>query len=106
MMLSTEEFIRRFASVEDGRILLNDGTRGECPLYDWDLNICRVYPCRPLHCRTYPFWASVTRTAGDWENEREFCPGIGNGELHSCERIRSALLEEQDSPFSAKDNEF
>ena len=57
---------------------------GTCRLYDHG---CRIYPVRPLQCRTYPFWFSQMRSIRQWEKTLHQCPGIGNGTLYSRERI-------------------
>ncbi len=61
---------------------------GSCRFYDEG---CRIYPVRPLQCRTYPFWFSQMRSIGQWEKARCQCPGIGTGTLYSRERILDML---------------
>ncbi|OHD63356.1 MAG: hypothetical protein A2176_00165 [Spirochaetes bacterium RBG_13_51_14] len=42
----------------DGRLLqLKDKSDGSCMFQEED-GCCRIYPSRPLICRTYPFWYS------------------------------------------------
>lgn len=36
---------------------------------------CRVYPARPLQCRTYPFWTSCFEDAESFQAFRSSCPG-------------------------------
>jgi Fe-S-cluster containining protein len=41
---------------EDGRLLqLKSKSDGSCIFHD-ECGRCRIYPARPLICRTYPFW--------------------------------------------------
>ena len=61
---------------------------GACRFYDQG---CRIYPVRPLQCRTYPFWFSQIRSIRQWEKARRQCPGIGNGTFYSRERILDIL---------------
>jgi Fe-S-cluster containining protein len=45
-------------TLRDGRLLqLNDKSDGSCFFQEED-GCCRIYPARPLICRTYPFWLS------------------------------------------------
>ncbi len=75
--LTFEEGLRRYAIVQEGRLTLKDGPRGECILYDWDTARCRIYPVRPDQCRVYPFWPSILESPEKWEEEGKMCPGIG-----------------------------
>jgi len=93
--LSRREFFWRFATVSGEKIILKDGPRGECTFYEWDSGLCLVYPSRPAQCRTYPFWHSVMATEESWEREGSFCPGIGQGGVHSAEWIDGILSGEK-----------
>jgi Fe-S-cluster containining protein len=75
-------------------------TDGSCRFYD---QVCRIYPVRPLQCRTYPFWFSQMRSLQQWEKARCQCPGIGNGLLHSRERILDMLSQSMDHLESMAD---
>ena len=68
-------------------------TDGRCRFYDKG---CRIYPVRPLQCRTYPFWFSRMRSFLQWEKTMEQCPGIGNGPLYSRESILDMLSRSMD----------
>ncbi|NLI95541.1 MAG: YkgJ family cysteine cluster protein [Synergistaceae bacterium] len=74
--LTFEEGVRRYGIVEEGRLTLKDGSRGECIFYDWDTARCRIYPVRPDQCRVYPFWPSILESPEKWEEEGKMCPGI------------------------------
>ncbi len=57
---------------------------------------CRVYPVRPLQCRTWPFWRSNLRSGDAWARAGIRCPGINRGEtvaFDEIERKRSATQE-------------
>lgn len=56
-------------------------------------NRCEIYPVRPLQCRTYPFWDYLMKDRVLYEAEKEACPGIGEGELHSASEIREKLKQ-------------
>jgi Fe-S-cluster containining protein len=66
---------------------------GSCRFYDQG---CRIYPVRPLQCRTYPFWFSQIRSLRQWEKAMNACPGIGYGTLYSRERIIDILSQSMD----------
>lgn len=38
-------------------------------------NRCKVYPVRPLQCRTFPFWPSTFRSISSLEMVESECPG-------------------------------
>jgi len=41
---------------------------GACIFLD-DLGKCSIYEVRPIQCETYPFWPSLLKSRGDWEDE-------------------------------------
>lgn len=41
---------------------------------------CKVYLERPAQCWTYPFWSNVVESEESWNEEKEYCEGIGRGE--------------------------
>ncbi len=75
-------------------------TDGSCRFYDQG---CRIYPVRPLQCRTYPFWFSQMRSIQQWEKALCQCPGIGSGPLYSRERIIQLISRSMDHLESIKD---
>lgn len=42
---------------------------------------CRIYPVRPLQCRTYPWWPEILRSKQAWRAEAKRCEGIGRGKV-------------------------
>jgi hypothetical protein len=64
---------------------------GDCIFLDAQSRRCTVYPARPVQCRTWPFWHENVASPSRWQQTCEVCPGAGNGELHSVERIRERL---------------
>ena len=52
---------------------------------------CSVYGARPSQCGTFPFWPENLKTRADWDGLREFCPGVGDGELVPLHVIREHL---------------
>lgn len=63
-----------------------------CPFLDEE-NRCRIYPVRPVQCRTWPFW-SDNLDRETWEKSvTQRCPGIGSGPLYSLEEIEERARE-------------
>jgi len=58
---------------------------------------CKVYPYRPLQCRTFPFWESTLCTRKAWEGLS--CPGVGKGKLHDREYIENCLVQRRAEPI-------
>jgi Fe-S-cluster containining protein len=40
-----------------------------CIFLDRTTNFCQIYPVRPVQCRTYPFWPTVTASVAAWNAE-------------------------------------
>ncbi len=52
---------------------------------------CTIYPVRPLQCSSYPFWPQNLGRREDWDEEARHCPGMNQGEHHSCGKISGIL---------------
>ena len=39
-------------------------------------NLCRIYPVRPLQCRSYPYWPTVFENKKELLRHRKTCPGF------------------------------
>jgi Fe-S-cluster containining protein len=63
---------------------IREHSDGRCFFYD---SGCAIYPVRPHQCRTYPFWFENLRSIKEWKRVCKACPGIGNGNLYSKEKI-------------------
>jgi Fe-S-cluster containining protein len=44
-------------------------TAPACIFLDRTTNQCQIYPVRPVQCRTYPFWPTVTASVQSWNDE-------------------------------------
>jgi Fe-S-cluster containining protein len=62
----------------------------------WEAAGCTAYSCRPLQCRSYPFWHSALMSRRSWDALKASCPGIGKGELHSREEIELWLRRREE----------
>ncbi len=50
---------------------------------------CRIYPVRPLQCRTWPFWDSNLRSPEHWAEVARTCTGIDQGRQFSASAIEN-----------------
>ncbi len=52
---------------------------------------CTVYNARPIQCRTWPFWKE-NMSPKKWNQDiKNFCPGIGKGELVDKKEINKKI---------------
>lgn len=84
--LPSEDFTGSYCKTEGNRYHLNDGIDTACCFLED--NRCRIYPVRPLQCRTFPFWPENLKSQYRWKQLTAICPGIGKGDLHSAEWIQ------------------
>lgn len=68
------------------RTSLIEKPNGDCVFWDSAIG-CRVYPLRPVQCRTFPFWAGNLDSPAAWEAASKRCPGIGHGKVFSVRDI-------------------
>jgi len=57
---------------------------------------CLTYQERPIQCRTWPFWKENLKSPQTWAQTALKCPGIDQGQWHSCERIETILMGKLD----------
>jgi len=48
---------------------------------------CAIYNCRPMQCRTWPFWPYNLESPDDWNAAAQKCPGINKGRLYTFDEI-------------------
>ena len=98
LQLSHGWFRRRYLQrLDDGDRVLASGKGDRCIFLNAGGH-CRVYPLRPLQCRTYPFWPELAGNARAWISEARRCEGINQGEVVPVASIRRkvrACLEQE-----------
>ncbi|MEQ9406728.1 MAG: YkgJ family cysteine cluster protein [Fuerstiella sp.] len=72
-----------------GRVSLREFQNGDCTFFDPEKRHCRVYPVRPMQCRTWPFWKSNISSEEKWNQVCETCPGAGQGAFFSLEEVEA-----------------
>jgi len=77
-----DQYVRRVGI----RKSLKEFPNGDCVFLD-EKRRCSVYQARPQQCRTWPFWDSNLKTAEDWKQTCDVCPGSGKGRLYSLSEI-------------------
>ena len=78
-----------------GKISLTEFPNGDCVFFDGQTRGCKIYPVRPLQCRTWPFWKSNIADEQAWQQTVNECPGAGCGELVQLEEIerRASVID-------------
>ena len=91
LKLSAGWFRRRYLErLDNGELVAASAADGRCVFLDSSKQ-CKVYPVRPLQCRTYPFWPELAGNAKAWQAEARRCEGINCGAAVPVERIRRAV---------------
>lgn len=74
-----------------GEVSLTEHLNGDCTFLDPETRRCRVYPVRPVQCRTWPFWRGNVASPTGWERTCRVCPGAGQGALVTLAEIESRV---------------
>jgi Fe-S-cluster containining protein len=91
LQLTRRWFRRRYLSrLPVGDLVVSWQSDGRCVFLD-ERGECRIYPVRPVQCRTYPFWPEVVNRQRNWQRESRRCEGIDRGEAESVSRIRKLV---------------
>ena len=85
-----EQYCRWVGAGAEERLSLNEKADFDCIF--WDAQ-CSVYQHRPLQCRTFPFWHSLTHSAATWADAGRGCLGINRGALHGRKEIEDCLAD-------------
>lgn len=89
--LSLAEFEERYCERPNGLRRLTFKSRGDACTFLQD-GQCSVYALRPAQCRTFPFWPELVEDEDTWQRDvASFCPGVGQGPVHTLEEIRAQM---------------
>ncbi len=67
---------------------------GRCVFLGKDMR-CRIYPVRPVQCRTYPWWPELLASKKAWNDEAHRCEGMNVGKPVPVSRIITSLKKQQ-----------
>lgn len=84
--LGKHTFKQRFVRRVGKRLSLEERANGDCCMLGKD-GRCTVYAAKPRRCSTFPFWEPVLADAREWEETKERCEGIDQGDLYTLEEI-------------------
>jgi len=88
--LTVERLRLRFETTRWRFPSLRETDCGRCVMND-DGGRCLVYVCRPVACRTWPFWPELLESPQAWQTAARHCPGMDAGPLWSPRRIAAVL---------------
>ena len=90
--ISEEQLVHRYCRRALGKISLVEKASYDCIFLEPEG--CRVYPVRPVQCRTFPFWERYLEDRDAWEAVGSRCPGVGKGDLYTYQEILRILRGE------------
>ena len=74
-------FMQRYVQKKNGwNTIANKNFRPNCFLND--NNECKIYTCRPNHCKTYPNWPEIWESNDTFMKETLTCPALKKAYLH------------------------
>jgi len=82
-----KRYVSRLANEE---VVLRSSPNGDCVFLDAERR-CRIYPVRPLQCKSYPFWPEVVTSSRAWKREAKRCEGINQGMPVSVKNIENII---------------
>ena len=97
--VSLHVFKQRFVRRVGKRFSLKEHENGDCVMLKGGK--CTVYRAKPQRCTTFPFWEDVMNDRREWEETKQRCEGIDQGDLYSREEIE-VLLTGDTSPLEQK----
>ncbi len=91
--LSQAEIRRKYVRKVSGRFSLTERKNNrDCIFLSFQPDggmRCRIYPVRPMQCRTWPFWPGNLKSQETWSMAASRCQGINRGTLHAYDRIEA-----------------
>lgn len=88
--MSDSGVVDAYLSPRENGYRVREAPDGRCLFFE---SGCRIYPVRPLQCRTFPFWFANLRSEARWEAVRRECPGIGAGRRYTRTDILDILQQ-------------
>ena len=79
LRLSFDDFTRTYVRRVGERFALLEKSNYDCTFLQPDGKGkagCRIYPVRPVQCRTWPFWTENLKSTSAWERASGTCPGM------------------------------
>lgn len=89
LKLSQDDFLKRYTKKEGKKTCLTDKEINDCIFLENDK--CRIYPVRPIQCKTFPFWPQNLKSEKRWHIIMDECPGIGEGKIFSRQDIEEVF---------------
>jgi uncharacterized protein len=86
--MSVPRVVKKYLTPGQNGYCVRESREGRCLFFEEG---CRVYPVRPMQCKTFPFWFTNLRSEARWESIRRQCPGIGRGRRYSKSEILNVL---------------
>lgn len=94
LKIPTQRFTKLYCQKTQGYFHLREDTGNPDCLF-LKKKRCEIYAARPTQCRTWPFWPEVLN-AKTWSKDvASFCPGVGQGPLHSPASIEKSKREQE-----------
>jgi Fe-S-cluster containining protein len=87
------EVLLQHTRLEEGRRSLTEFANGDCTFFDAATRGCKIYPVRPVQCRTWPFWNSNLENPQAWKDVQASCPGAGHGDFFPLAEIERRAAE-------------
>lgn len=82
----TERYLRPWESGQG----IKEDPNGRCLFFQ---DGCRIYPVRPMQCKTFPFWFVNLRSEAQWTAIGRQCPGIGHGRRYTRQEILALVAQ-------------
>jgi len=94
--LTRRKFLSRYCETDvDGDLRLSTPAGKHCHFLTEAG--CSIHQVKPLQCRTFPFWPEHVANKRAWKNLKQYCPGIGVGEVLATEQIRADAQASKDA---------
>lgn len=86
--LGFDDFSRTYVRRVGNRYSLTEKFNYDCVFLTRDAegkSGCRIYPVRPMQCRTWPFWDDNLKSPSAWQRASGRCPGMCDAEAPKYE---------------------